>query len=286
MNFIFVTALMLSSLPLLSGAKSMHYKDGDTIPIIANKIGPFSNPTETYKYYDLPFCKYYDLPFCRPGQLKKQKHNMGEILSGDRKVVSAYEVKFKQDMPLQKLCKLQLSVDDVQKFQRAVDEEYFFEMFLDDLPTWGYIGDSPTAQDLLLPDHLQEVAEQKKYIYPHLHFSIKYNGDQIIEWNATSDRGNRLDITSAEPTSVDFTYSVRWIQTSTSYKKRMDRYRNGRFLPATFEIHWLSIINSFVLVVLLMVFLTIILMRVLKNDFTRYMSTDEEEDLAEEETGW
>ena len=41
------------------------------------------------------------------------------------------------------------------------------------------------------------------------------------------------------------------------------------FLPTTIEVHWLSIINSFVLVVLLTVFLSIILLRVLKNDFTR-----------------
>jgi len=50
----------------------------------------------------------------------------------------------------------------------------------------------------------------------------------------------------------------------------------------------LSIINSFVLVILLTVFLAIIMMRVLKNDFTRYMK-EEDEDLGgmvEDETGW
>jgi hypothetical protein len=47
-------------------------------------------------------------------------------------------------------------------------------------------------------------------------------------------------------------------------------------LPSGFEIHWLSIINSFVLVLLLTAFLTIILLRVLKNDLSRYMELDEE----------
>ena len=41
------------------------------------------------------------------------------------------------------------------------------------------------------------------------------------------------------------------------------------------QIHWLSIINSFVLVLILTVFLGIILLRVIKNDFTRYMDGDE-----------
>lgn len=41
------------------------------------------------------------------------------------------------------------------------------------------------------------------------------------------------------------------------------------------QIHWLSIINSFVLVVILTVFLGIILLRIIKNDFTRIMDGDE-----------
>ena len=65
----------------------------------------------------------------------------------------------------------------------------------------------------------------------------------------------------------------------------MKRYADSTFLPTTFEIHWLSIINSFVLVMLLTAFLTIILMRILKKDFSRYMDVDEEE-LTEEESGW
>ena len=50
----------------------------------------------------------------------------------------------------------------------------------------------------------------------------------------------------------------------------------GCFLYAgALQIHWLSIINSFVLVLILTVFLGIILLRVIKNDFTRYMDGDE-----------
>jgi len=48
----------------------------------------------------------------------------------------------------------------------------------------------------------------------------------------------------------------------------------------------LSIINSFVLVLLLTGFLSIILMRVLKTDISRYASAAEDDDDEEEETGW
>jgi len=66
----------------------------------------------------------------------------------------------------------------------------------------------------------------------------------------------------------------------------MSRYAQYSFLPQSFEIHWLSIINSFVLVLLLTGFLAIILMRVLKNDFSRYAQQADLEEDEEEETGW
>jgi hypothetical protein len=69
---------------------------------------------------------------------------------------------------------------------------------------------------------------------------------------------------------------VEWVHTpEISYEDRMKRYADSTFLPTTFEIHWLSIINSFVLVMLLTAFLAIILMRILKKDFSKYMEVDE-----------
>lgn len=83
------------------------------------------------------------------------------------------------------------------------------------------------------------------------------------------------DVTVAK--SVQFSYSVEWYdEPDLLWKNRMSRYADSRFLPSSFEIHWLSIINSFVLVLLLTAFLTIILLRVLKNDFSRYMELDDE----------
>lgn len=92
----------------------------------------------------------------------------------------------------------------------------------------------------------------------------------------------RVDITDINvPTAVSFSYSVEWVEENLDWKNRMTRYADSRFLPGSFEIHWLSIINSFVLVLLLTAFLTIILLRVLKNDFSRYMELDD--DALEEE---
>ena len=92
-----------------------------------------------------------------------------------------------------------------------------------------------------------------------------------------SQMDRRIDISdTSQPIDVQFSYSVEWYEDELEWKNRMSKYADSRFLPSSFEIHWLSIINSFVLVLLLTAFLTIILLRVLKNDFSRYMELDDE----------
>jgi hypothetical protein len=97
----------------------------------------------------------------------------------------------------------------------------------------------------------------------------------------------RVDITKTDiPRTVTFSYSVEWYEEpDLLWKDRLLRYADSQFVPPSFEIHWLSIINSFVLVLLLTAFLTIILLRILKNDFSRYMELDDDA-LEEEESGW
>ena len=33
------------------------YEKGDSIPVVANKVGPYANPSETYNYYRLAYCR-------------------------------------------------------------------------------------------------------------------------------------------------------------------------------------------------------------------------------------
>lgn len=308
----------LASLVLAEDAKE--YNTHDNVPVIATKVGPYANPSETYPYYSLPFCS--------PPKVEREAHALGEVLAGDHKVKTLYDLNYKADLSWFRLCKKKLTKEDIKKLQTAVDEEYFFELLIDGLPVWGYVGDSDKETDLILSSgSLAAVADPHKYVYAHYHFSIGYNGNRIVEVNLTADPTSRIDVTgpdhthlgpeasivdlalhpasfgdhgheddhpvsaakaTAEGDEVEFSYSVKWVPSEIPFERRMERYDSARFLPASFEIHWLSIINSFVLVILLTVFLAIILMRVLRNDFTRYMREDEGEDLgmSEDETGW
>lgn len=62
----------------------------------------------------------------------------------------------------------------------------------------------------------------------------------------------------------------------------MDKYSRQSFLPQHLEIHWFSIVNSLVTVLLLTGFLITIFMRVLKNDFLKYTKDSELGEDAEE----
>jgi len=247
------------------------YKAHEKVALYANKVGPFHNPSETYQYFDLPFCP----PI---GGVEHKSEDLGEVLEGDRLVNTPYDVSFRVDKESEHLCSRELSKDDLIKFRTAVKEDYYFQMYYDDLPIWGFIG---KIEKILRPGK----PEWRYYIFTHIHFDISYNKERVIEINVSTDPMRTVDITDGENINVDFSFSVRWKETAIPFDRRMEKYSRYSFLPQHLEIHWFSIINSCVTVLLLTGFLATILMRVLKNDFIKYSRDDDTSD-EQEETGW
>ncbi|XP_010910473.1 transmembrane 9 superfamily member 2 [Elaeis guineensis] len=245
------------------------YKEGDHVPLYANKVGPFHNPSETYRYYDLPFCS--------PEHVTEKKEALGEVLNGDRLVDAPYELNFREDKQSISLCTKTLSKENVAELRNAVSKDYYFQMYYDDLPFWGFLG--KVEKDKLDPN------ENKYLLFKHIHFEILYNDDRVIEINVQTDPNLSVDITEDKEVDVEFSYSVTWKKTDIPFENRMDKYKKSSFMPQHLEIHWFSIINSCVTVLLLTGFLATILMRVLRNDFIKY-SNDDESLEEEEETGW
>eukprot|EP00238_Polyblepharides_amylifera_P008022 CAMPEP_0196579290 /NCGR_PEP_ID=MMETSP1081-20130531/19835_1 /TAXON_ID=36882 /ORGANISM="Pyramimonas amylifera, Strain CCMP720" /LENGTH=609 /DNA_ID=CAMNT_0041898823 /DNA_START=57 /DNA_END=1886 /DNA_ORIENTATION=+ len=256
---------------VLLGASDHKYKPHEKVQLYANKVGPFHNPSETYQYYDLPFCP-------PPGGVEHKSEDLGEVLEGDRMVSTPYDVSFRVDKESEHLCSRNLGKKELKKFRRAVKEDYYFQMYYDDLPIWGFIG---KVEKILRPGQ----PEWRYYIFTHIHFDISYNKERVIEINVSTDPMRTLDITDEDEISVDFSFSVRWKETAIPFDRRMEKYSRYSFLPQHLEIHWFSIINSCVTVLLLTGFLATILMRVLKNDFIKYSRDDDTAD-EQEETGW
>jgi hypothetical protein len=272
---VLLLALLRSVIVVSAGQK---FKDGDKIKLFANKAGPFGNPSETYEYYSLPFCR-------TPDGLEHKPETLGEVVDGNRLMNTPYDLSFKVDKQHEVLCSKQLTQKEINKLRNAIKKDYYFQMFYDDLPIWGFIGKLEKLMKSSGNEH-------KYFIFTHMHFDISYNDDRVVEINVSTDPSRVVDISedvvgSAEDAlvPVEFTYSVKWKETEVTFDKRMDKYRRYQFLPQHLEIHWFSIINSCVTVLLLTGFLATILVRVLKNDFIKY-TRDEEMVDDNEETGW
>jgi len=209
------------------------------------------------------------LPVCAPDPDKRSADRgfvLGEQLEGDEFKQSLYVLKFQEDEMDKKLCEKQFKKGEIGQLKRAIEQYYFFELLCDELPVHGFIG---------------HVEEGKHYLFTHVQFNALYNGDRIISVNVSSALLKVVELGDQDELSVEFTYSVKWAPTDISYERR--NYLSSQFFNSEMEIHWLSIVNSIVLVILLTGFLAIIIMRVLKSDYTRY-NNDEEQD--EEDYGW
>eukprot|EP01101_Sappina_pedata_P012737 TRINITY_DN890_c0_g1_i1.p1 TRINITY_DN890_c0_g1~~TRINITY_DN890_c0_g1_i1.p1 ORF type:complete len:615 (+),score=254.76 TRINITY_DN890_c0_g1_i1:65-1909(+) len=252
-------------------AKLHKFTPADRIPFFANKIGPFSNPSETYPYYSLPFCAL------NPNEVQHRHVSLGESLSGNARSQSLYDIRFNIDIHWQQLCKIHINKEEIEHFKKAIDQYYFFEFLFDELPIKGFIG---TVDRLGFVDG---ETKPRYYLFKHLHFEILRNGDQVIYANVSSDLRQLQELTDQDELMIEFSYSAKWSDTDIPFNKRKEIH-NEFSLPHEMEVHWLSIMNSFVLVILLTGFITIIILRIIKRDITRYQAEDE--DSGAEEYGW
>eukprot|EP00053_Salpingoeca_punica_P015859 m.147007 g.147007 ORF g.147007 m.147007 type:complete len:650 (+) comp16819_c1_seq3:798-2747(+) len=269
-----VLLLVLAAASVTHASESHKFNDGEQVPMYVNKIGPYFNLHETYHYYSLPVC--------RPEKIKHRVLTLGEVLDGDRMAEALYMIKFKQNLVNEQLCTVKMNAEEVEKMASAIEDLYYFEFIIDDMPVRGFVGQ---LDEQVLP-HTHRVL-----LWPHLDFVIEYNGNQIVAV-AVDEKTVEVelpgDMSDGKPFEVTFTYSVVWKEnTGIQFSKR--GLSGKSFFPGTFEIHWLSIINSAVLVLLLTGFVTTILARTLRKDFARYARDDEidvDEGDVTEDQGW
>jgi len=259
-----------------NGDDSTHkYEDGEEVFVWTNKVGPYHNPQETYDYYSLPFCQ--------PTQkaIKKKSDSLGTIIEGTDLTDSGILMHFKVPQPLTKLCELTISSEDEAVLVDAVKNHYWYQMYVDELPVWGMVGEYMLAE-YDANDKAHSHPKEQGFIYTHKDYSISYNGNQIIQVNLTSE--NPMPINVGEKHAI--TFSVTWVKTEKSFDTRYHRYYDFDFFEH--QIHWFSIFNSFMMVVFLVGLVALILMRTLKNDYARFTSDDDdlELDRVVDESGW
>lgn len=229
-----------------------------------NTVGPYHNRQETYSYFSLPFCE---------GPKKDISHyheTLGEALQGVELVFSGLDIDYKVDAPKTKYCDIELNEEKYQAFVYAVKNHYWYQMYIDDLPIWGIVGEI-------------EKGDGGYYMWTHKKFDIGYNDKRIVDVNLTSEAKVKL-----EPNAkISFSYEVKWQPSNVKYADRFDKYLDPTFFQH--RIHWFSIFNSFMMVIFLVGLVSMILMRTLRKDYARYSREDDvdemERDLGDE-YGW
>jgi hypothetical protein len=254
------------------------YENQQEVVVSMNKVWPFSNPSETYRYYDFPFC--------RPDVILPHFMTLGQVLRGDRLVNSLYQMKFDQPVERAVVCNKPVTEEDIKRFQNAIDDNYMFELFVADLPI-----DRPLGVKSAIDLHNTGKNQDRYFLVNYLDFIVGENGDNVVSANVTRELNleHLVDITTWKPgMTLQFSYSVHWAQVNIPASKALE-YQLKAAMPTghqNMDIHWLAIINSFVLMLLILSLFLLIIIRVVRSDLSRYLQIPSEElNAVEEETG-
>ncbi|XP_031553580.1 transmembrane 9 superfamily member 3-like [Actinia tenebrosa] len=240
------------------------YKDAEEVVLWMNTVGPYHNRQETYNFYSLPFCR---------GEKKTISHyheTLGENIQGVELEFSGLDISYKVNVPPTKYCELILTQDKYEALVYAVRNHYWYQMYIDDLPLWGIVG---------------EIGEngEEYYVWTHKKLEIGHNGNKIVDVNLTSESKVKLTPNA----KIVFTYEVRWKESNIEFSKRYEKYLDPSFFQH--RIHWFSIFNSFMMVIFLVGLVSMILMRTLRKDYARYSKDDDLDDMERDlgdEYGW
>ena len=92
----------------------------------------------------------------------------------------------------------------------AVKNHYWYQMYIDDLPIWGIVGD---------------IEGENMFIWTHKKFEVGYNGKQIVDVNLTSEGRVKLE----PDAKIPFTYEVVWKESHIKFQDRFDKYLDPNF---------------------------------------------------------
>ncbi|KAI5955452.1 hypothetical protein KGF57_003584 [Candida theae] len=269
--------------------KPNYYHIGDHVDLLFNKVE--SDKTQ------LPFA-YFSLPFvCPPVNNAKPVHlSLGEILRGDRIWQSGYDLKFGVDEPCLRLCDLLASQSGIRRASNLIKDGYVVHWTIDDLPGATTFETNSHRRKYYAAGFPMGFVDEKtdiSYLYNHVMLVIRYHQEQdpskytivgfevypksVIDENCPTSKdyqnfpliykADERGELSTEKTRIPYTYSVYWREDSSiDYDSRWDLYYENESGDSSSKIHWISFVNSTVLIFLASLIVMIVMIQVLKKD--------------------
>jgi len=253
----------------LASAGGTTYEEGSDVQVSMNKVWPLSNPTETYRYYDFPFCE--------PDEIMPHFMTLGQVLGGDRLVNSIYHIDMQKNLPRTVVCKKEITEKDIQLFKSSIDANYMFELFVSDVPIIQRMG----VKSNVNLDGFGNIQE-RYFLVNYLDFVVGHNGGEVVFANVTSELNleHLIDITTcSEDMVISYSYSVNWVKSDIvpGQAMKMQLKSSMPLGHMNMNIHWLAIINSFVLTLLIFSFLLLIIIRFVRSDLLHFLQMPDED---------
>ena len=107
---------------------------------------------------------------------------------------------WKKNKDIEVAYKRKLSKDDVTHFQNAMQKDYYFQMYYDDMPIWGFIGKVEKEGKV-------DPSEYKYFLFKHIQVNVSYNKDRVIEIVSHMDPQSLVDLTKEKEVEVEFMYT-------------------------------------------------------------------------------
>jgi transmembrane 9 superfamily protein 2/4 len=283
--------------------------------------------------------EYYHLPFCTPGaeaeqqgirmtraekklKIKQMEQNLGEMLEGEEKQQSPYDISMLMSEQCKLLCRQRYNKAELEMFQEKIKEQYRVQMLLDDLPvaTRRIVNRASGTSDGMEEDFMLTTGypigveravggSSMMYLYNHIHFIVDYYmvdtglyrivGAEVVPHSVQHRWKDRLSSCSLISNSKQASFvSPQLLTPENEDGSAPDsreiiwtygvEFRLVQDLKNTEEHkHWFKIMNSVMMVMFLAGLVAVIMIRTLRGDLSGYNEDDgSAPDLIIEEKGW
>lgn len=274
------------------------FQRGDNVSIMA---GTFTSKSKV-----MPL-KWEDVFACPVPRPEKRRHrNIGQVLFGDSIQPSGYSVRVLVNESCRVVCQATLNEKARKRMVKLIEGNYRGNLFLDGLPAVDARPENRRVRTgFRMGQSARMLAQKQAAINNHLSFIIYYHKLEANEEDREEYRIVEFDVIATSiphgdnpcspeaimntelqfPTEgpITFSYSALWLESDREWSTRWDIYM--KISKKESRIHWFTIINFFIIVVLQSLALWLFLVRVLRRDISYYNSEDPLME-GKEESGW
>ena len=228
------------------------------VPVSFLKVYPLTNPSETYRYYDI-------VPFCRPiNQRNPWFLSFDRVLEGERPAPAPFNVTYGENQQTSVYCEASVTDDIVRDLKEAVSLGYVFDIEIAGLP----ITQVPLGR-------LDE--DSHAFLLTVLNLKLGLNEDHIVSatlGDSLVDSSYQL-ITLEDP--LRFRYSVTFTSSDIlpSDARAAQLQRPDKYFTTPSAIHTVAATNAFILTVLTIALLVVVLVRAVRSDLGRFLPDTE-----------